>query len=79
MFIKKSTVEDLLYRIECLERNRYIKQLFCEICGCSLTRYIKGEPEIRKHEYDILCQKMDEIYYPCYCLIHAPEKIKKGE
>jgi hypothetical protein len=52
----------------------------CEVCGCLVNpaKIVKGKAEIMVvHDLKLgtnFCGKKDVIYYPYYCLIHAPKK-----
>lgn len=53
--------------------------LFCEVCGCSLVKFVKGEPVIKENnitDFDgkTIFTRGHYIYYPHYCLVHAPKK-----
>ena len=85
MFNKKMArdIDDIMERILSLERDANIarRSKTCEECGCLVdsSKAAKGNGEIRERvEYSPISfgvRRVEYIYYPYYCMIHAP----KGE
>lgn len=87
MFISKSElshIRDELKRIEGSYNDHIaVVPIACEKCGCVVASPIKGEGVIKQKPITFLgrmtsihSEMVDYVYYPHYCITHAP-KAKK--
>lgn len=90
MFGRVSKIDILMKRVAALEEDardskrdsKASSTKVCEKCGCLVdgSKATKGKGEIRERkEYSPMSfgvRRVEYIYYPYYCMIHAPKEKK---